>query len=170
MDTSVRCAIHLFESTALIYSKVFCCHIGRRHSFQIILSLLKLLLLLGIYFLSMSRQSFRFYVLLQSSGKSSVSNFVNMEGVRSFYPCKIRKCLKDFKGKTQFTENGIIHAAKFYNITGIYVKEQLNSHFKFYRLYTMTEESGDSTCQQLVPLYRIGFKLILGNPHLYLNL
>lgn len=28
MDTSVRCAVHLFESTALIYSKEFCCNIS----------------------------------------------------------------------------------------------------------------------------------------------
>lgn len=42
-----------------------------------------------------------------------------MESVCSFYPCKIRKCVTDFKGKTQFSENGKIHAAKFNNMTGI---------------------------------------------------
>lgn len=69
-----------------------------------------------------------------------------MGGVCSFYPCKIRKCVTNFKGKTQFRENGKIHAAKFNNIKGIYVKEQLNIHFKFYQLYTMRKESEDSTC------------------------
>lgn len=78
--------------------------------------------------------------------KNSISNFVNREGVCSFYPCKIRKWVTNFKGKTQFSENVKIHAAKFITITGIYVKEQLNIHFKLYHLYTITEEFEDSTC------------------------
>lgn len=53
--------------------------------------------------------------------------------------------LQTSKGK-QFSEHGKKHAATFNNITGIYVKEQLNIHFKFYLLYTVTEESEDSTC------------------------
>lgn len=66
-----------------------------------------------------------------------------MEGVWSFYPCKIRKCFTNFKGETQFSENGKIHAEKFNYITEIYVIEQLNIHFKFYHLYTIVEESED---------------------------
>lgn len=53
--------------------------------------------------------------------------------------------LQTSKGKHS-SENGEIHAAKFNNIKGIYVKEHLNIHFKFYQLYTMREESEDSTC------------------------